>query len=179
MISWGVVATAMALVAGVTSFYLLRLALPLFLAGVAFAWSAGAGPLVLVMLALSTPTLGIYAAIGTFWSLPTSIPSGTGAAAGLALINSIGNWGFVGPFARPAEGHHGRLDGCGIAPRPFARLGWSARALFQLCGTAVCATSVGYRPDSSRFYNNLQGWLHLTSSSRHAKLCNRLHLYLK
>ena len=49
--------------------------------------------LLLVMLALSLATLGIYAAIGTFWSLPTSILTGTGAAAGLALINSIGNRG--------------------------------------------------------------------------------------
>ena len=50
------------------------------------------------MLALSLAALGLYAAIGTFWSLPTSILTGTGAAAGLALINSIGNCGqFVGP----------------------------------------------------------------------------------
>jgi len=76
-----------------------HVALPLFVAAAAFAWSAGAGPLVLVMLALSIATLGIYAAIGTFWSLPTSILTGTGAAAGLALINSIGNCGgFVGPL---------------------------------------------------------------------------------
>jgi ACS family tartrate transporter-like MFS transporter len=71
----------------------------LFAAAIAFAWSAGAAPLVLVMLALSIATLGIYAAIGTFWSLPISILTGTGAAAGLALINSIGNYGgFVGSF---------------------------------------------------------------------------------
>jgi MFS transporter, ACS family, tartrate transporter len=76
-----------------------HVALPLFVAAAAFAWSAGAVPLGVVMLALSIATLGIYAAIGTFWSLPTSILTGTGAAAGLALINSIGNsGGFVGPF---------------------------------------------------------------------------------
>ena len=47
---------------------------------------------------LSLAALGLYAAIGTFWSLPTSILTGTGAAAGLALINSIGNCGgFAGP----------------------------------------------------------------------------------
>src|SRR6478609_1649237 len=63
----------------------------------AFAWSAHAGPLPFVMLALSLATLGIYAAIGTFWSLPTSILTGSGAAAGLALINSIGNCGGFGP----------------------------------------------------------------------------------
>jgi ACS family tartrate transporter-like MFS transporter len=77
-----------------------HVALPLFMAAAAFAWSAGAGPLPLVMLALSLATLGIYAAIGTFWALPTSILTGTGAAAGLALVNSIGNCGgFVGPLA--------------------------------------------------------------------------------
>jgi ACS family tartrate transporter-like MFS transporter len=76
----------------------LHVALPLFLSAAAFAWSAHAGPLPLVMLALSLATLGIFPAIGTFWSLPTSILTGTGAAAGLALINSIGNCGgFVGP----------------------------------------------------------------------------------
>jgi ACS family tartrate transporter-like MFS transporter len=77
-----------------------HVALPLFMAGAAFAWSAGAGALPLVMLALSLATLGIFAAIGTFWALPTSILTGTGAAAGLALVNSIGNCGgFVGPLA--------------------------------------------------------------------------------
>ncbi len=55
-------------------------------------------PLWLIMVALTLATVGIYAAIGTFWSLPTSILTGTGAAAGLALINSLGNLGgLVGP----------------------------------------------------------------------------------
>ena len=54
-----------------------HVAVPLFAAAVAFAWSAGAGPLPLVMLALSIATLGIYAAVGTFWALPSSILTGT------------------------------------------------------------------------------------------------------
>jgi len=75
-----------------------HVALPLFLASAAFAWSAVSGPLGLTMAALTLATLGIYAAIGTFWSLPTSILTGTGAAAGLALVNSIGNLGgLAGP----------------------------------------------------------------------------------
>ena len=50
------------------------------------------------MAALTLATVGIYAAIGTFWSLPTAILTGTGAAAGLALVNSIGNLGgLAGP----------------------------------------------------------------------------------
>ena len=72
--------------------------LPLFLAGAAFAWSAAALPLALILVALTLATVGTYAAIGTFWSLPTSILTGTGAAAGIALINSMGNTGgLVGP----------------------------------------------------------------------------------
>jgi ACS family tartrate transporter-like MFS transporter len=75
-----------------------HIALPLILGGAAFAWSAVSGPLGLTMVALTLATLGIYAAVGTFWSLPTAILSGTGAAAGLALVNSMGNLaGLVSP----------------------------------------------------------------------------------
>jgi D-galactonate transporter len=77
---------------------ILHVALPLLLGGAAFAWSAFTGPLWLTMAALTLATLGIYAAIGTFWSLPTAILTGTGAAAGLALVNSMGNLaGLVSP----------------------------------------------------------------------------------
>jgi ACS family tartrate transporter-like MFS transporter len=75
-----------------------HVALPLFIAGAAFAWSAASLPLALILVALSLATAGTYAAIATFWSLPTSILTGIGAAAGLALINSLGNSaGLVGP----------------------------------------------------------------------------------
>lgn len=37
--------------------------------------------------------------MGPFWSMPTSLLSGTAAAAGIAFINSIGNLGgFAGPY---------------------------------------------------------------------------------
>jgi MFS transporter, ACS family, tartrate transporter len=75
-----------------------HVALPLFLASAAFAWSAMGGPLLTIMAALTFATIGIYAAIGTFWSLPTAILTGTGAAAGLALVNATGNLGgLAGP----------------------------------------------------------------------------------
>ena len=42
---------------------------------------------------------GIYAYLPGFWSLPTSFLSGTGAAASIGLINSIGNLGgYAGPY---------------------------------------------------------------------------------
>jgi ACS family tartrate transporter-like MFS transporter len=38
--------------------------------------------------------------LAPFWSLPTSFLSGTAAAGGIALINSLGNLGgFVGSYA--------------------------------------------------------------------------------
>jgi len=76
-----------------------HIALPLLLAACAFAWSAYSGPLIPTMVALTVATLGFYAAFGPFWSLPTALLTGTGAAAGLALVNSMGNLGgFAGPY---------------------------------------------------------------------------------
>jgi MFS transporter, ACS family, tartrate transporter len=46
---------------------------------------------------------GIYSLFGPFWSLPNEFLAGFSAAAGIALINSIGNLGgFVGPYAMGA-----------------------------------------------------------------------------
>lgn len=76
-----------------------HIALPLFLAAASFAWSAYSGPLVPTMVALTLATLGFYAAFGPFWSLPTALLTGAGAAAGIALVNSLGNAaGFAGPY---------------------------------------------------------------------------------
>ena len=42
----------------------------------------------------------MFAALPLFWTLPTAVLSGTAAAAGIAVINSIGNLsGFFGPYA--------------------------------------------------------------------------------
>ncbi|WP_439684686.1 Sugar phosphate permease [Cupriavidus oxalaticus] len=54
----------------------------------------------LAMLALTLATIGILTTLPLFWSLPTSFLAGTGAAAGIALINSLGNLaGFLSPYA--------------------------------------------------------------------------------
>ena len=54
----------------------------------------------LAMAALTLATMGILTTLPLFWSLPTSFLAGTGAAAGIALINSIGNLaGFLSPYA--------------------------------------------------------------------------------
>jgi MFS family permease len=50
-------------------------------------------------IAVTLCAMGTYAAIPTFWALPTGILTGTAAAAGIALVNSIGNLGgFFGPY---------------------------------------------------------------------------------
>ena len=49
--------------------------------------------------ALTVATAGVMSAVSCFWSLPTSILSGTAAAAGIAWINSVGNLaGYVSPM---------------------------------------------------------------------------------
>lgn len=53
----------------------------------------------LAMVALTVATAGILATLPLFWSLPTAFLRGTAAAAGIALINSLGNLaGFVSPY---------------------------------------------------------------------------------
>ncbi|MBI1328650.1 MAG: MFS transporter [Alphaproteobacteria bacterium] len=48
--------------------------------------------------ALIVAMAGVYAALGVYWTLPTSILGGVAAAGGIALINSIANLGgFFGP----------------------------------------------------------------------------------
>ena len=57
------------------------------------------GDTVLAMAALTLATMGILCTLPLFWSLPTSFLVGAGAAAGIALINSLGNLaGFVSPY---------------------------------------------------------------------------------
>ncbi|CAH2599514.1 putative tartrate transporter [Rhodovastum atsumiense] len=54
----------------------------------------------LMMVALILAAMGQQSIAPTFWSMPTALLSGTAAAGGIALINSVGNLGgFVGPYA--------------------------------------------------------------------------------
>ncbi len=66
----------------------------------------------LALAALSLATMGIMSALPAFWSLSAALLSGTAAAAGIALINALGNLaGFLGPVAigwlRDATGNPG------------------------------------------------------------------------
>jgi len=77
-----------------------HIALPAFVGAVGLAASAyfGNSP-ALALAALSLSAIGVYAALPVFWTLPTSLLAGSAAAAGIALVNSIGNTGgFFGPM---------------------------------------------------------------------------------
>lgn len=58
-----------------------------------------AGSTALALAGLSLAAAGMLSATAVFWCLPTAILAGAAAAAGIALINSIGNLaGFASPF---------------------------------------------------------------------------------
>ena len=53
----------------------------------------------LAVMALTLATVGILGALCQFWSIPPAFLGGAAAAAGIALINSVGNLaGFVSPY---------------------------------------------------------------------------------
>jgi MFS transporter, ACS family, tartrate transporter len=77
-----------------------HVALPASLGGVSLIAAAFLGSPVLAGIALIAGAMGVYSATSTFWTLPTGFLTGSAAAGGIALINSIGNLGgFVGPYA--------------------------------------------------------------------------------
>lgn len=66
------------------------------LLGAAYLLSVSA---VLAMVFLTMAAIGIYSAIAPFLSLPSAVFAGAAAAAGLGLVNSLGNvGGFVAPY---------------------------------------------------------------------------------
>jgi len=53
----------------------------------------------IMMIAQIAAAVGTFCTLALFWALPTAWLSGTAAAGGIALINSIGNLaGFGGPY---------------------------------------------------------------------------------
>jgi nitrate/nitrite transporter NarK len=75
-------------------------AFPLFIAAAGIAVSTVFDDPMLKMISLCVAGFGIFANLPVFWTLPTAFLSGAAAAAGIAVINSIGNLaGFAGPFA--------------------------------------------------------------------------------
>ena len=77
-----------------------HLAFPLLVAAAATAAATALDDPAMKMLAFSVAGFGIFGSMPVFWTLPTAFLSGTAAAGGIAMINSIGNLaGFAGPYA--------------------------------------------------------------------------------
>ncbi|MBU3863702.1 MFS transporter [Streptomyces sp. 4503] len=77
-----------------------HLVIPSLMGAVGFSLSAvWNGSTALSLTALSIAAAGVLTCAPLFWSLPTAFLGGTAAAAGLAMINSVGNLaGFVSPY---------------------------------------------------------------------------------
>ena len=72
----------------------------LVISAVGIAGAILTGSPTMTVVAFTIGTCGVFAALPLFWTLPTAVLSGTAAAAGIAVINSIGNLaGFFGPYA--------------------------------------------------------------------------------
>ncbi|MFF7381930.1 MFS transporter [Streptomyces griseoluteus] len=99
-----------------------HLVVPSLMGAVGFTLAASwSGSTALSLIALSVAAAGVLTCAPLFWSLPTAFLGGTAAAAGLALINSVGNLaGFVSPYMIGAL-----KDGTGSASLPMYVLAFS------------------------------------------------------
>ncbi|WP_454724263.1 MFS transporter [Delftia acidovorans] len=77
-----------------------HLIVPALMGAVGFAMTAFfADNTVLSLIFLSLAAAGVLTCAPLFWSLPTAFLSGTAAAAGIAIVNSVGNLaGFASPY---------------------------------------------------------------------------------
>ena len=74
-------------------------ALPAFIGAAALVVVAYSTSVGLSVAAISVALLCAFSSMGPFWAMPTAVLSGTAAAVGIALINSVGNLGgLAGPW---------------------------------------------------------------------------------
>ncbi len=66
---------------------------------VGFAWAGWATAAIPVIVALTIANIGVNSTKGPVWAMPSMFLTGASAAAGIAMINSMGNFGgFIGPM---------------------------------------------------------------------------------
>jgi MFS family permease len=76
-----------------------HLVVPALIGAVGFVVAPTAPSVAIAIGALSLAAAGAITCTPLFWSLPTAFLAGSGAAAGIAMINSVGNLaGFVAPY---------------------------------------------------------------------------------
>jgi len=93
----------------------LHVAISAFVAAAGFGAAACLGNPVLALAALSVAWAGAKSLQAPFWALPPAFLAGTRAAAGMALINSVGNLGglagpwFMGALRKATQGYSAGL----------------------------------------------------------------------
>ena len=76
-----------------------HIVIPALIGGISIPIALFAGSAALTIVFISLTAMAIFAALPNFWTLPTRFLTGAAAAAGVALINTIGNLaGFSAPF---------------------------------------------------------------------------------
>ena len=76
-----------------------HLVVPALIGAVGFVVAPTAPNVAIAIAALSLAAAGAITCAPLFWSLPTAFLAGAGAAAGIAVVNSVGNLaGFVAPY---------------------------------------------------------------------------------
>jgi len=97
---------------------------------------SAAGGLAAVLAGASLAAMGIWGVLGPFWGLATRYLGGAAAAAGIALINSLGNvGGFLGPYMMGwVKTHTGSYSEAFLYVAGVILLGMATVALLRLPG---------------------------------------------
>ncbi len=105
-----------------------HVAIPGFVAAAAFAMCAFVSSPILLLVLFTVATACTLSIFPVFWTVPAAILSGPAAAAGIALINSLGNsGGFFGPYLVGFAKQHGASSQSAIA----------LLAIFMLAGAVL------------------------------------------
>jgi ACS family tartrate transporter-like MFS transporter len=93
-----------------------HLVLPILLSAAGFVGAALLSDPAMRLATLGVAAVGVYAALPVFWTRPTAILVGPAAAAGIALINAVGNLGgYIGPTViGTLQASHGYGAGLGV-----------------------------------------------------------------
>ena len=108
-----------------------HVAIPLLIGGVAIPVALYLRHPVAVMVPVTLAAVGIYSALPVFWALPSRFLTGSAAAGGIGLINSLGNLGgFAAPYATGALEDLTGNDRAGM---------WAVGAVMVACAVLVVA----------------------------------------
>lgn len=118
-----------------------HVAVPLALGGLAIPVALYLRHPIAVMIPVTIAAMGIFSALPVFWALPTRFLAGTAAAAGIGLINSMGNLGgFAAPYLTGALHDLTGNDRAGM---------WTVGLIMVFCAALVVALRATPAPDAT------------------------------